>query len=47
MKRSLIKLSTLLMIMMMLCNLTACKKEENKTVTNDIDILSSEANSAE
>ena len=47
MKRSLIKLSTLLMIMMMLCNLTACKKEENKTVTNDIDILSSEANSTE
>ena len=47
MKRSLIKLSTLLMIMMMLCNLTACKKEENKTVTNDIDIISSEANSAE
>ena len=47
MKRSLIKLSTLLMIMMMLCNLTDCKKEENKTVTNDIDILSSEANSAE
>ena len=47
MKRSLIKLSTLLMIMMILCNLTACKKEENKTVTNDIDILSSEANSAE
>lgn len=47
MKRSLIKLSTLLMIMMLLCNLTACKKEENKTVTNDTDILSAEANSAE
>mgnify|MGYP004632379439 FL=1 len=47
MKKSLIKLSTLLMIMMLLCNLTACKKEENKTVTNDIDILSAEANSAE